>query len=143
MVLELSDGRSRLLVTPENGGGIARFDALVTGRAPVALLRPWDGAGPLGCELLIPWSNRISGGGFEFDGRFHAVEPNIAGEALPIHGDGMFQYLNQAKRYRSGDWPKGEPKFFDASASISQFATLPPTDVPPDYPCKGCPSTKS
>ena len=88
-VLELSDGRSRLVVTPENGGGIARFDALVTGRAPVALLRPWDGAGPLGCELLIPWSNRISGGGFEFDGRFHAVEPNIAGEALPIHGDGF------------------------------------------------------
>ena len=77
------------MVTPENGGGIARFDALVTGRAPVALLRPWDGAGPLGCELLIPWSNRISGGGFEFDGRFHAVEPNVAGEALPIHGDGF------------------------------------------------------
>ena len=89
MVLELSDGRSRLVVTPENGGGIARFDALVTGRAPVALLRPWDGAGPLGCELLIPWSNRISGGGFEFDGRFHAVEPNVAGEALPLHGDGF------------------------------------------------------
>ena len=31
----------------------------------------------------------ISGGGFEFDGRFHAVEPNVAGEALPIHGDGF------------------------------------------------------
>ena len=88
-VTELNDGRSRLVVTPENGGGIARFDALAAGRAPVALLRPWDGAGPLGCELLVPWSNRISGGGFEFDGRFHAVEPNVAGEALPIHGDGF------------------------------------------------------
>jgi aldose 1-epimerase len=87
--VELRDGRSRLVVMPENGGGIARFDALVAGRAPVALLRPWDGAGPLGCELLVPWSNRISGGGFDFDGRFHAVDPNVAGEALPIHGDGF------------------------------------------------------
>ena len=43
----------------------------------------------LGCEFLVPWSNRISGGGFQFDGRFHAVEPNVPGEPFPIHGDGF------------------------------------------------------
>ncbi|MEI9404128.1 hypothetical protein [Mesorhizobium argentiipisi] len=37
----------------------------------------------------MPWSNRFSGGGFIFNGRFHAVEPNVPGEAFPIHGDGF------------------------------------------------------
>ena len=85
--VELSDGRARLVIAPENGGGIASFDALVADRA-VALLKPPPG-GIIGCELLVPWSNRISGGGFEFDGRFHAVAPNVAGEPFPLHGDGF------------------------------------------------------
>jgi aldose 1-epimerase len=85
--LELRDGGASLVIAPENGGGIARFDALAPGRAPVPLLRPATGA--VGCELLVPWSNRISGGGFEFDGRFHAVEPNVPGEPFPLHGDGF------------------------------------------------------
>ena len=40
-------------------------------------------------------------------------------------------------------WKKGEPKLFDTSNSISQFDGLPASDAVPDYPCKGCPSTKS
>jgi len=87
--VELNDGRASLVLNPENGAAIARFDALVPGRAPVALLRAGDGTGTSGCQLLVPWSNRISGGGFSFEGRFHAVEPNVAGEAFPIHGDGF------------------------------------------------------
>jgi len=87
-LLELRDGRTRLVLAPEKGAAIARFDALVAG-APVPLLRPGDGTGTSGCQLLVPWSNRISGGGFSFDGRFHAVEPNVHGEAYPIHGDGF------------------------------------------------------
>jgi aldose 1-epimerase len=86
-LLELRDNSSILVVAPEMGGGIARFDALAPGRAPVPLLRPASGA--VGCELLVPWSNRISGGGFEFEGIFHAVEPNVAGEPFPLHGDGF------------------------------------------------------
>ncbi|TPN50314.1 aldose 1-epimerase [Mesorhizobium sp. B1-1-9] len=87
-LLELRDGRARLVLAPEKGAAIARFDALV-GDVPVPLLRPGDGTGTSGCQLLVPWSNRISGGGFECDGRFHAVEPNVPGEAFPIHGDGF------------------------------------------------------
>ncbi|WP_250889184.1 aldose 1-epimerase [Mesorhizobium sp. dw_380] len=87
-MLELSDGRSRLVLLPESGGAIARFDAVATGGA-VPLLQPWDGTGKSGCQLLVPWSNRISGGGFEYDGRFYPIEPNVASEAFPIHGDGF------------------------------------------------------
>ena len=85
--MELRDERASLVIVPGQGGGIARFDALVDGRA-VALLKPPPG-GVVACELLVPWSNRISGGGFEFDGRYHAVESNVAGEPFPLHGDGF------------------------------------------------------
>ncbi|MET3590689.1 MULTISPECIES: aldose 1-epimerase [Mesorhizobium] len=87
--IELNDGQSRLVLAPENGAAIARYDALVIGSAPIALLKPGDGTGASGCQLLVPWSNRISGGGFTFGGRFHAVAPNVPGEAFPIHGDGF------------------------------------------------------
>lgn len=86
--MELRDGRSRLVLAPENGGAIARYDALVDGRS-IQLLRAGDGTGTSGCQLLVPWSNRISGGGFTFDGHFHAIAPNVPGEACPIHGDGF------------------------------------------------------
>lgn len=87
--MELGDGHARLVLAPEAGAAIARYDALVPGRAPIPLLRAGDGTGTSGCQLLVPWSNRISSGGFTFEGRFHAVEPNFPGEPFPIHGDGF------------------------------------------------------
>ncbi|PBC02403.1 aldose epimerase [Mesorhizobium sp. WSM3860] len=96
--VELNDGQARLVVAPEKGAAIARYDALVIGSAPVPLLRPGDGTGTSGCQLLVPWSNRISGGGFTFDGRFHAVAPNVPGEAFPIHGDGFQKPWRLARR---------------------------------------------
>lgn len=35
----------------------------------------------------MPWSGRISGGGFWFGGQFHALAPNLPGEPLPLHGN--------------------------------------------------------
>lgn len=87
--VELNDGRASLVLAPEKGAAIARYDALVGSSAPVTLLRAGDGTGTSGCQLLVPWSNRISAGGFEFEGRFHTVEPNVPEEAFPIHGDGF------------------------------------------------------
>ena len=85
-MVELNDGQSRLVLAPQNGAAIASYDALVAGSAPVPLLKPGDGTGTSGCQLLVPWSNRISGGGFEFEGRFHAIEPNVpAGSASSGH----------------------------------------------------------
>ncbi|RWG79242.1 aldose 1-epimerase [Mesorhizobium sp.] len=88
-MVELNDGRSNLVLAPQEGAAIARYDALPITGAPVPLLKPGDGTGMSGCQLLVPWSNRISGGGFTFESRFHAVLPNVPGEAFPIHGDGF------------------------------------------------------
>lgn len=97
-MVELNDGRAGLVLAPEQGAAIARYDALVSGSTPVPLLKPGDGTGTSGCQLLVPWSNRISGGGFSFDGRFHPVEPNVPGEAFPIHGDGFQKPWRLARR---------------------------------------------
>lgn len=91
-LLLLQDERHQIAIAPEMGGGIASFHALSEGQL-VPVLRPWGGVETglfgLGCNLLLPFSNRISGGGFTHQGVFHAVEPNLEGEALPIHGDGF------------------------------------------------------
>jgi hypothetical protein len=49
-------------------------------------------------------------------------------------GKGMWEYARGGKRYLPGQWPAGEPPVFDASSSVTQFATLPPADRPPSYP---------
>jgi aldose 1-epimerase len=86
-MLRLASGRARAAVVPAMGGGLA---ALTVAGRPV--LRGWDGRDDpfaLALNLLAPFCNRISGGGFRFDGAFHALEPNLPGEPFPIHGDGF------------------------------------------------------
>ncbi len=86
---ELRDARSRVSIAPELGGGIAAYDALLPG-GPAPVLRAWDGAQDpfaLACNVLAPFSNRISGGGFTFEGTFHPVPRNLDGHEFPIHGD--------------------------------------------------------
>lgn len=88
--LFLSDGVAELEVVPDLGAGIARYDLLgPKGREPLFRTAPEHTRDPfaLGCNLLAPWSNRISGGGFSFDSRFHRLEPNLSGEPFPIHGN--------------------------------------------------------
>lgn len=91
--LVIADERTRVEIIPELGGGIAAMDAMVDGN-PVPVLRAWSGRpsdGPfaLALNVLVPFSNRISGGGFAFGGIFHVIEPNLPGEHFPIHGDGF------------------------------------------------------
>jgi hypothetical protein len=117
-----------LFALPASGGAASdQTESYMTGYGRQAGL-PYDEYSSIGLDFALLW-----------------YDPSAVGKSKITFADGkgMFQYLNQAKRYRAGDWPKGEPKFFDPTASIQQFATLPPTDVPPTYPCKGCPSTKS
>ncbi|MCP3387805.1 aldose 1-epimerase [Bradyrhizobium sp. CCGB12] len=86
----LSDGEAELEITPSLGAGIARYDFLgPKGREPLFRPAPEHTRDPfaLGCNLLAPWSNRISNGGFFFEGRFHPLEPNLPGEPFPIHGN--------------------------------------------------------
>src|SRR5271165_2360800 len=92
-LVTLADGVAEATVVPDLGGGLASYDLIgAAGRA--ALFRPCrdpERAGPfdLALNLLVPWSNRISGGGFPFGGRFHPLEPNLPGEPHPIHGNGF------------------------------------------------------
>ena len=100
-MVEIASGAARLALAPEWGGAIA---ALSVGGRPV--LRSWTGdvsAGPfaLASNILLPFSNRISGGGFSFDGIRHSIPPNLDGEALPIHGD-AFQRAWQVAEVGNG-----------------------------------------
>lgn len=91
-VVELHDGCQRLGILPELGGSLAYWDWRV-GDVWQPLLRPWQATPPdaqciVASFPLLPWSNRIAGGGFEAEGRFHALRPNRVGSPLPIHGNG-------------------------------------------------------
>jgi aldose 1-epimerase len=92
-LVTLSDGVAEAAVAPDLGGGLASYDLVgAVGRAP--LFRPCRdlsraGALDLANNLLVPWSNRISCGGFHFGGRFHPLAPNLPGEPYPIHGNGF------------------------------------------------------
>ena len=91
--LAISDGVAKAVIVPELGAGLASYDLLVGGRREplfrpcrdLSAARPFD----LAHNILVPWSGRISGDGFTFDGRFHALGPNLPGEPLPIHGNGF------------------------------------------------------
>ncbi len=82
-------------IVPAAGGGLARLDWVANG-GKLPVLRPFDvvpGDPPpttsqLACFALVPWSNRIGGGGFTFEGRHVALAPNRTGEPCPIHGNG-------------------------------------------------------
>ena len=90
--IELATSALRVELAPAVGGGIARFDWLCGGR-PGPLFRA-AGAGPLAdpdalaCFPLLPFSNRIGAGRFEFDGRTVKIAPNRKGERYPLHGTG-------------------------------------------------------
>jgi len=92
----LENDKARVAVVPSLGGGLARLDVRDAEGRYRPLLRPWSGRitdGPfaLGCNVLVPFSNRISQGGFVFGEHFHAVSPNLGGQELPIHGDAFMR----------------------------------------------------
>ena len=92
-ILIISDGVAEASIIPQIGAGVGWYD-LIGGGQREPLFRPCrdlSTAHPfdLANNLLVPWSNRISGGGFTFAGEFHALEPNIPGEPVPNHGNGF------------------------------------------------------
>ena len=93
-ILTLQDGQQRLRLVPQLGGGISSWD-WQTPQGGLALMRPWDGKSSdpasLACFPLVPWSNRITQGGFAHQGVHYALQNNYAGEPYPIHGDGWLQ----------------------------------------------------
>ena len=81
-------------LVPALGGGVAAWRTQGADGRPIDLWRPWDGSADLykmASFAMLPWSNRITAGGFVQDDIPHAVAPNREGESYPIHGDGWLQ----------------------------------------------------
>jgi aldose 1-epimerase len=133
--ITLANTQLRLDVAPSLGGGITRFDWRHQG-ASVPIFRRCREVGPntdpnqLSCYPLLPYSNRIGNGAFEFSGRAIAVPCNRPGEPLPLHGDGWLRAWHveeqDATHVRmSLDRSAGEPYAFRASQIVAlQEATL-------------------
>jgi aldose 1-epimerase len=110
-----------LEVAPAFGGAVLSFELeRPSGRVP--LFRPASAEARAGrdrfgyaCLPLVPFSNRIRLGHFDFEGRSYALEPNVAGHPHPLHGHGWlgpWQVLEQSERavelsfaYEGDDWP--------------------------------------
>jgi aldose 1-epimerase len=90
--VSLSNGTARITVRPDLGAGLTSFGVLHQGGWTPAFRSvdpPTDHPFDLSNILLIPFSGRVSGGGFTFKGIFHPVERNMATEKYPIHGSGF------------------------------------------------------
>ena len=94
-LVTLRNGPLGLVLAPRVGGAIARFWSAAAG-APVELLRPAPAAAlargdpwAMACFPLVPWSNRIRGGRFTFDGRAVTLRPNLHSSRHAIHGLGF------------------------------------------------------
>jgi aldose 1-epimerase len=108
-----------LVLAPQIGGSIARFDRVTANGESVPILR---GAAPdandvlaMGSFPMIPYCNRIRGGTFSFRGREVRVAPNMPPDPSPLHGDGWRaswsveraaeQEAVLAYRHQPGEWP--------------------------------------
>jgi aldose 1-epimerase len=113
--------RSRLLeleLTPSAGGSVSKLDWIAE-REPIPILRKANG--PLQKVLdassfpLVPFVNRIRDGCFRFHGREVRIEPNMAGDPSPLHGQGWTSAWTVAEvadesatlqfEHRPGEWP--------------------------------------
>jgi aldose 1-epimerase len=78
-------------IVPRLGGAISAFDAKRDGdRLPIfrRWTGEWENPRALGSSPIVPWFNRLDGGGFHFREKFFPVAVNDPLEPFPIHGDG-------------------------------------------------------
>jgi aldose 1-epimerase len=80
----------RLELVPEAGGGIAlcRFEGQDIFRPATPEGVASAEAREMGCFPLVPFSNRIAGGVFDFEGRSVTLPRNMGDHPHPLHGQG-------------------------------------------------------
>ena len=114
----LSAGRLRLQLSPSIGGSISGFEWR-DGASAIPILRecnsPLENVLEASSFPLVPYVNRIRGGCFEFRGREIRLEPNMAADPSPLHGQGWLNpwRVEQAGntkasltfRHEAGEWP--------------------------------------
>lgn len=98
----LKNGDLELVIAPRLGASIGAFDSVGAGQRVEIFRRTADTVqSALECAMpiMLPWVNRISGGGIIVAGELEAIEPNLPGEPFPIHGNGFlseWQVLDQS-----------------------------------------------
>lgn len=117
-VLELADGRWRLVVAPSQGGSILHcdHDGLPVLKPTVQPAAP--GRAPYTCchFPMIPFSNRVENGRFRFGDVAVQLAPNVTGSPHALHGHGWqsaWQVTSQDatsctlsfRRVPMPDWP--------------------------------------
>lgn len=89
--LALETAEAIVEIVPRLGGSLSAFD-LKLGNDRVPILRRWTGEWEnpraLASSPMVPWFNRIPGGGFAFGGKFYPIAKNDPLDEFPIHGDG-------------------------------------------------------
>lgn len=117
-LIGLRAGPLEVDLAPAHGGSIARFDWVrAQDRRPVMRQGLVDYADALhsSCFPLVPFSNRIRDGCFEYGGRVVKLSPNMPGDRSPIHGQGWRaawvpvsadeRSAVLAFEHESGEWP--------------------------------------
>ena len=86
----------------------------------------------------VPYTEYLFGGDHPLIWWNNDAKPTPA-SATGTQQTGASMYMDNGKRYLQGKLPKGEPKFFDTSASVVEL----PDEVKPlkQYPCVDCPSS--
>jgi aldose 1-epimerase len=131
-LITLTTANQRLEIAPAIGGSVTAWE-WKSGAQAVPLFRPWNGESAdlytTACFPLVPWSNRITEGGFEHEGQFHPIRPNREQEAYPIHGDGWLQAWEVAEQQPDRVKLVLESKNFDGNPyhyrSSQTFTLLP------------------
>jgi len=116
--LTLAAGPLELELSPSIGGAISNFWWTGEGgRTPILRQShsPVRNVLDAACFPLVPFSNRIRGGCFRFRDRQVRLEPNMAGDPSPLHGQGWVNDWSvesasetQATlvfEHRGGEWP--------------------------------------
>ena len=117
-IVRLSAGPLRLELSPSIGGAISALEWLGDG-PPRPILRechtPLEKVLDAASFPLVPYVNRIRGGRFTFRGREVRLQPNMAGDPSPLHGQGWLSpwHVEAASEraavlrftHEAGEWP--------------------------------------
>ena len=116
--IRLRSGPLELVLAPEVGGSVARFDYLgENGKMSIFRGSEGDPQNVLqtGSFPLVPYCNRIRGGRFSFRGREVVIAPNMKGDSIPLHGQGWLGKWEAVRvenseaevlfRHEPGEWP--------------------------------------
>lgn len=116
--LILSSEILELRLSPSIGGAISGLACIAGGRRTAVLREshsPLEKVLDAACFPLVPFSNRIRGGCFSFRGEEIRLEPNMAGDPSPLHGQGWTSPWSVESRtaasavlaleHEPGEWP--------------------------------------